>query len=66
MAPRNAQKYNSILEHTQQLMKLISGPTGEGEMEKKLSCWVNSIRVSHDSHTGTEYKTECDSFHCNK
>jgi len=47
-------------------MKLISGPTGEGKMEKKLKCWVNSIRVSHGGCPGTEYKTECDYFHCNK
>lgn len=47
-------------------MKLISGPTGEGKMEKKLKCWVNSIRVSHGGCTGTEYKPEYDYFHCNK
>lgn len=33
MVPKNAQKYNSTLENTQQLMKLVNGPAGEGEME---------------------------------
>lgn len=47
-------------------MKSISGPPGEGKMEKTLHCWGNSVRVSHGGCTGTEYKTECDCCHCSK
>lgn len=55
----------STLENIQQLMELISGPTGEGEMEEKLKCRGRSIRVSPGGRTGTEHTTECDRFHRN-
>lgn len=55
MVPRNNDIYNSTLENTQQLMKLITGPTGEEKMEKNLKCWVNSTKVSRGGCTGTEY-----------
>lgn len=35
MVPRNTHVYNSTLENTQQLMKLITGPTGEGKNGKE-------------------------------
>lgn len=47
MVPKNNLLYNSTLENTQQLMKLITKPTGEEKMEKKPRCWVNSTKVSH-------------------
>lgn len=34
MVPRNDHIYKFTLEDTQQLMKLITGPTGEEKMEK--------------------------------
>lgn len=57
MVPRKShvQVYNSTLENTQQLMTLITGPTGEEKMDKKLNCWVDSITVSHGGFTGTEH-----------
>lgn len=55
MVPRNSHIYNSTLENTQQLMTVITGPTGEEKMDKKLNCWVDSTTVSHGGFTGTEH-----------
>lgn len=57
MVPRNTRIYNSTLENTQQLMKLITGPTGKEKMEKKLKCWVNSTKVSRGGCAGTGHWT---------
>lgn len=53
MVPRNTRMYNSTLENTQQLMKLITGPTGKEKMEKKLKRGVNSTKVSRGGCAGT-------------
>lgn len=55
MVPRNSHIYNSTLENTQQLMTLITGPTGEEKMDKKLNCLVDSTAVSHRGFPGTEH-----------
>ena len=54
MVPRNTHMCKSTLEDTQQLMKLIAGPTWEEKMEKNLKCWVNSTEGSRGGCTGTE------------
>lgn len=47
--------YSTTLEDTQQLIKLITGPTWEEQMEKKLKRWLSSTNISHGGRTGTEY-----------
>lgn len=56
MVPRNTRIYNSTLENTQQLMKLITGPTGKEKMEKKLNRWVNSTKVSRGGRAGAGHQ----------
>ena len=66
MVPRNTHMCKSTLEDTQQLRKLIAGPTWEEKMEKKLKCWVNSTEVCHGGCPGPESCPERCCSHCNK
>lgn len=66
MVPRNTHMCKSTLEDTQQLRKLIAGPTWEEKIEKKLKCWVNSTEVSHGGCPGPESCPERCCSHCNK